>query len=289
MLATIQQARTAALANPRVEMPGAEIEPGQCRMFVPPPVPDGVKLEARASDNGSVALTWERSARTIGVAAQIFRDGAQIDQTSAGRFTDVEVPPGKHDYTLVFVSGEERSQPSHASVTVPAPVVGDVAVPDGQKIVPHSKTFDLNHPLTVECRVRFDKPGKMPVAVSCGVWQGAGWFLQSISGRWRWYAGGVICDGGKIAMNQWTHLVATSDGKTVRLYQDGKLVSEKTGDVNTTRWPGALIVGQYSGGAHEDYQVRGAVTGVNVYNRVVNEAEVASLAANKQSRVRAGE
>jgi len=267
MLATIQQARAAVLANPRVDMPGAEIEPGQSRIFIPPPLPDGVKLEARVNNNGAVLLTWERSARTIGVEAEIHRDGALLAQTAAGRFTDTEPPAGKHDYTLIFVSGADRSQPSHASVTVPAASANDVVRYNGHGTLPHCKTFDLTHPLTVECRVKLEKPGKMPVVVSCGAWGGAGWFLQAIGGKWRWYAGGVVCDGGKVALNQWTHLRATSDGKTLRLYQDGQLVAEKAGDIKTDRWPGALHVGQYGASPGPNYEVHGQITDVIISSR----------------------
>jgi hypothetical protein len=108
----------------------------------------------------------------------------------------------------------------------------------------------------------------MPVVLSCGAWGGAGWFLQAISGKWRWYAGGVVCDGGNVAVNEWTHLLATCDGKTHRLYQDGKLVCEKTGDVNTARWPGALHVGQYGAALGEQYQVHGEIAGVEISPRV---------------------
>jgi hypothetical protein len=100
--------------------------------------------------------------------------------------------------------------------------------------------------------------------LSCGAWQGPGWFLQAISGKWRWYAGGVVCDGGKVALNQWTHLRATSDGKTLRLYQDGQLVAEKSGDIKTARWPGALHVGQYGASPGPDYEVHGQITDVIV-------------------------
>ena len=48
----------------------------------------------------------------------------------------------------------------------------------GHVTFPHHAFFDLSQPLTVECTVWFDKQGKMPVFVSCGHWNQAGWFLQ---------------------------------------------------------------------------------------------------------------
>ena len=40
MLAIIRGARREALSQPRVDMPGAKVIPGACRMLVPPPAPD---------------------------------------------------------------------------------------------------------------------------------------------------------------------------------------------------------------------------------------------------------
>ena len=58
----------------------------------------------------------------------------------------------------------------------------------------------------------------MPVVLSCGQFQGAGWFIQAFTGRWRWHLAGVNCDGGKVAAGKWIHLVATFDGRRATLY-----------------------------------------------------------------------
>jgi hypothetical protein len=133
--------------------------------------------------------------------------------------------------------------------------------------------FALSQPLSVECRVRFDAPGKMPVVVSCGVWNQSGWFLQALGGRWRWHVGGVDCDGGKVSVGQWTHLVGTYDGHTTRLYQDGQLVAQQTGSFVTAPWPGELHIGQYSGGPRPDYQTTGRIADVRIYHRALTEEE----------------
>ena len=66
----------------------------------------------------------------------------------------------------------------------------------GYVTIPHDACFELAQPLTVECRVRFDQPGTMPVVLSCGAWNQAGWFIQRLGNAWRWHVGGVDCDGG---------------------------------------------------------------------------------------------
>ena len=63
------------------------------------------------------------------------------------------------------------------------------------------------------------QPGRMPVVVSCGVWNQAGWFLQRLGGVWRWHVGGVDCDGGQPAEGRWMHLAAVYDGQSLRLYR----------------------------------------------------------------------
>ncbi|MHC4744512.1 MAG: HzsA-related protein, partial [Planctomycetota bacterium] len=87
----------------------------------------------------------------------------------------------------------------------------------GHVTYPYSQQFDLNARLSVECMIKFDSLGQMPVVVSCGQWNSKGWFLQSLSGRWRWHLAGNDCDGGKVTQNKWHHIVGTFDGKNATL------------------------------------------------------------------------
>jgi hypothetical protein len=151
----------------------------------------------------------------------------------------------------------------------------------GHVTFPHHAHFDLAQPLSLECWVWFDEPGKMPVVVSCGVWQQAGWFLQKLGSTWRWHVGGVDCDGGRVPVGRWVHLVGTCDGRTARLFQDGLLLAEKTGSFVTAAWPGELHLGQYSGSPGPEYQVTGRLAGVKIYHRVIDAAEAATLAKAK--------
>jgi len=129
--------------------------------------------------------------------------------------------------------------------------------------------FDVTHRISVECLVRFDAPGEMPVVLGCGQWQVSGWFLQKLGGTWRWHVAGIDCDGGQPAMGEWLHIVGTFDGRTARLYQNGQLVAEKTGTAAPAQFGGPLHVGQYSGGPAGSYQVIGRMRGLKVYERVL--------------------
>ncbi|MCY3023756.1 MAG: hypothetical protein NTW87_32650, partial [Planctomycetota bacterium] len=129
--------------------------------------------------------------------------------------------------------------------------------------------FDLSRRLSVECWVYFAQAGEMPVIVSCGIWNQAGWFLQRLGGAWRWHVGGMDCDGGQPAPGRWIHLVGTFDGHTARLFENGKQVAERGGTANLGSWPGALHIGQYSGGPAPGFQVTGYIAGVKIYNRVL--------------------
>ncbi len=129
MLAIIREGRRTALLTPRVDMPGAEIQPGRCRQFVPPPVPEELPaLKARVDTESFVHLSWERSARTIGLSVEVHRSAdadfppgldTLLATTTTFQHRDVEARPGLQHYALVLCSGSERSAPIRAAVDVP--------------------------------------------------------------------------------------------------------------------------------------------------------------------------
>ena len=131
MLAAIRNGRRQALAAPRVDMPGAEIVPGAHRQLLPQPLPEPLPpLEARVDAESVVHLAWERSARTIGLAAELHRGpepGFQLTKdtlvaaTPLFRHTDPDAQPGSQHYALVLCSAEARSAPVRATVRVPPP------------------------------------------------------------------------------------------------------------------------------------------------------------------------
>ncbi|MGB2824719.1 MAG: hypothetical protein WBF17_27350, partial [Phycisphaerae bacterium] len=127
MLAIIRRGREQALAAPRTDMPGAVLTPGLPRQLIPVPLPEVLPpLGATVDAEGVVRLAWERSARTIGLSAEVHR-GTRADFTpsektllAATRFhhhVDAEVPPGPQNYAVILVSEGERSRPVRASVT----------------------------------------------------------------------------------------------------------------------------------------------------------------------------
>jgi hypothetical protein len=148
----------------------------------------------------------------------------------------------------------------------------------GHVTYPHHGYFDLGQPLSVECWVWFDQQGTMPVFVSCGRWNQAGWFLQWLGGRFRWHLGGVDCDGGQPATGRWIHLAGVYDGQNLRLYQDGTQVAHCPAAPITAPWPGPLHIGQYSGDASAQYQLHGRIRGVKLYHRALETKEVADAA-----------
>lgn len=400
LLAVIRQTRTEALAQPRIDMPGAEREGGRCRMQVPPPTPqDSPEIAAAILDDGEVELSWTRGAETIGLEYEIHRGAQQgfapaeatrLGLTTAGRFIDVAAPDGRIHYALVVAGDASRARPSRTSVEVPPrrapaqPVASahasageveirwDCASPGvqfdvyrrepgasdfvkrnaepvraaryndaqvdpgrryayrvvaigrrgqpgepsapveatpapwvqepvftafatgapaarlsggarlagnvlrtgahGMATFEHVAEFDLRTCFSVECWVLIEKENQMPVVLSCGAYNGRGWFLQRFGRAWRWHLGGVSCDGGQPRPGRWTHLAATFDGRRAALYQDGQLVRLVDCAPDVSPWSGPLVVGQYSHAA-PPYQVEGQIGGLKIYRRALRADE----------------
>jgi hypothetical protein len=143
----------------------------------------------------------------------------------------------------------------------------------GHATFAHQETFDLDRSLSVECWVNMAEGGQMPVVISCGRWNEAGWFVQRFGSGWRWHVAGIDCDGGRPEAGRWTHLLGTFDGQVTRLYQNGELVAERAGAATTKPWTGPLMVGQYSGGPGTPYQVHGRISNVQIFNRALSEED----------------
>ncbi|NQT17127.1 MAG: hypothetical protein HQ582_30520, partial [Planctomycetes bacterium] len=137
MLGIIRRARSEALARPRIDMPGAEIIPGVCRMQAPPPLPKTApSLATRLRSDHAVELSWPRGADTIGLEYELHRglaagftpdESTRIGLTTAGRFFDLIPPVGRQNYALVVASENKRSGPVFATYEVPQPPLPEVA------------------------------------------------------------------------------------------------------------------------------------------------------------------
>ncbi|MDR1964999.1 MAG: hypothetical protein LBQ50_14605 [Planctomycetaceae bacterium] len=144
-------------------------------------------------------------------------------------------------------------------------------VTNGQLVFPNRSEYNFDKRITVDFWAKIDEQTKMPVLISFGRWNESGWFVQWIGNRLRWHVAGVDCDGGSLTLGQWTHCVCQYDGNSLRIIQDGKPVAEKAARIRKTRsWTGSLMIGNYSGGTGEQYQLKGSVRDVRITNYVEN-------------------
>jgi len=144
----------------------------------------------------------------------------------------------------------------------------------GNVVLPYHDHMSVKRRFTVEVGVHIEELAKMPVILACGNYGSNGWFLQAFGGRWRWHLAGTSCDGGKVEVGKWTHIVATYDKERARLYQDGKLVADVPCPARLAEYRGPLIIGQYTR-QESSYQVLGKIRDLRVYHRVLDAEDVA--------------
>ena len=82
-----------------------------------------------------------------------------------------------------------------------------------------------------------------------------GWVLYAASNdRWSFWlnsgTGMVSVNGSAVTLNAWTHLVATFDGTTARLYINGSLVASGTPTTYSPNSTRALTIGQGEPGSN---------------------------------------
>lgn len=134
MLAIIRTGRALALAEPRVDMPGAKIVPGESRQLIPAALPEQLpELRATVGARG-VQLSWARRAELSGFKFELYRDtrsGFEPEESkrlvSLTRFDylDTTAKVGQFHYALVIVSGKQRSAPIRAQATMVTDVIGE--------------------------------------------------------------------------------------------------------------------------------------------------------------------
>jgi len=271
-------------------------ELGQVRLAWTPLELPGTRYHILKAEPGSDSFTQVTSEPVLRTTF--------IDRPAQSTTADDSSQPSANRYVVLAVNRQGKSGPkSDLAEAAPKPISRDPifdatgTLPDGGKLAGSAKykegTFDLTQGghatfpqkdlytpgagpgLSVECRIRFTGETVMPIPISDGQWNASGWFLQQISGRWRWHVGGVDCDGGKAPkIGEWTHMLATYDGSHARLYQDGNLVANVPCRPATPPWKGQLFVGQYSGGPGNQYQVLGEVADIKLYPYAVDPAPV---------------
>lgn len=115
------------MAEPRVDMPGAKITPGESRQLIalnlPEPLPT---LRATATTNG-VLLSWDHRSALSGLTFELdrgrppgFTPGEASRLVSLTRFDylDPAATPGGQHYALTLIANGHRSGPIRANVTV---------------------------------------------------------------------------------------------------------------------------------------------------------------------------
>lgn len=143
--------------------------------------------------------------------------------------------------------------------------------------LPAQSAWDPAHGLTLSVWVKMDDLAGMPVLVCKGAWLQAGYFLQILNGRVRFFLAGVdTLDAGAITPGQWQLITATYGNGEMQMYVDGTLVGRKhvTGNPLASAQP--LLVGRY--GANDDiYFVRGVMDDVRIYDAALTGGEIRDL------------
>lgn len=140
---------------------------------------------------------------------------------------------------------------------------------------------------SVESRVRIDQPQKWGSIVSYSQDNGSyerGWILGYNGSRFsfRLSTGGPLIE---VAATEafepghWYHLFATYDGKQIRLYVNGTLVSSRalTGPVVFPDIPTPFVVGAYKD-KDEFYPITGRIDFVKIHDTLPSQKELAAIA-----------
>jgi len=88
----------------------------------------------------------------------------------------------------------------------------------------------------------------------------------------------LMADAGNLSPGAWAHAAAVWNGSTMRLYEDGVLVgsASKSGTLSTSGTVGVAIGNQPVGAGDKPFD--GLIDDVRIYNRALNEQEIAVLA-----------
>jgi hypothetical protein len=265
-------------------------EPVRVSIAVPPPKTPPAPVNLRAVGRpGAVELRWDE-ARPGQYRYNVYAGGQKLNAEPivAQSFeikTDVEETC---QYIVESVSKIAGGRSSVACKPLPprtgpvfelAPDSGQLVAPaifegneldlskGGHFVVEPNDEFNTTDTFRFECSVKFDELQGSPVVVSHGLWNRSGWFLQVFNGRWRFHVDGVDCDAGSPKTGEWLHIVGTSDGLMIRLYENGNLLVQRPAPANRNPWLQNLVIGQYSGGVAPGFQVKGRIKDVRIGQR----------------------
>jgi Concanavalin A-like lectin/glucanases superfamily len=143
--------------------------------------------------------------------------------------------------------------------------------------IPDATSLRLTTDMTLEAWV-------FPTAPPTGWWQSVvdknvdGYYLMASSDRSsRPAVGGTFTAGNQntfgptpLAVNTWTHLAATFDGTTVRLYVNGVQVASQAQTTPLMPTTGTLQIGANSYGEH----FTGRIDEVRIYNQALSPSEI---------------
>jgi len=145
-----------------------------------------------------------------------------------------------------------------------------LVVPSGHAAMPEAPDMIAGAPFSFVMDILFDEPGQMPVVLSFGQHNGAGWFLQRFRGRWRFHMSKTSCDGGEVPVDKWLHIVGIYDGETATLFQDGKMVAEAAVPSPPAPSNQPFLLGQYTTKNEASYQFTGKIKNFALYERIIN-------------------
>lgn len=127
MLALIRRGQKLALAEPRVDMPGARIVPGESRQLIALSLPEHLPALRATETSKGVLLSWDRRADISGLTFELHRSNqpgfapeerSRLVSLTRFDYLDPAAPPGEQHYALTLRADDRRSPAVRVTVTV---------------------------------------------------------------------------------------------------------------------------------------------------------------------------